>query len=406
VKAGDSRACADGPRGAADVSFCLDVASAPKDQLAPAARELREIDLFLQAVPDARTTRRSIAEALDAEARALVEAHARGLAFVPHLLRGDRYRHGKSAQADAELLEAPLTLGQAREAVARWHQYPTWAAAAAASGTIDPLFESACDAIVAGELAALRALVKEQPALVDARSPFPHHATLLQHVAANGIENSRQWQSPANAVDLAELLLEAGAEPDAACDCYGGGWTAMTLLVTSCHPAKAGVQADLVETLCRHGAKPNGPDDDGAPLWWALGFFYTAAADRLVHCGARVDNLLFAAASGDLEAVKCYFDGQGRLRGDRAHSWGRSVAPARKLDADHMLEYALIYAAGHGRCPVVELLLTKGPDLQVKDPMWKNTALDAAECAKRPEMIARLAPLFRGPEGGQIKSER
>jgi hypothetical protein len=74
------------------------------------------------------------------------------------------------------------------------------------------------------------------------------------------------------------------------------------------------------------------------------------------------------------------------------------VAPARKLDADHMLEYALIYAAAHGRCPVVELLLTKGPDLQVKEPMWKNTALGAAECARRPEMVARLKPLYARAE--------
>ncbi|HXU80677.1 MAG TPA: hypothetical protein VN914_04730, partial [Polyangia bacterium] len=351
-----------------------------------------------RAVPGARDAVRPVPEVLEAEARALVEAHVAGLPFVAHLVRGDRYRPGKSAQTDAELLAVPLGLEQAREAIARWHQYPGWAAAAAAPGTVDPLFESACDAIVSGDLAALRTLIGQRPSLSDARSPFPHHATLLQHLSANGIENHRQWQSPANAVELAELLLEAGAEPDAPCDCYGGGWTAMTLLVTSCHPHKAGVQADLVEALCRRGAKPNGPEDDGAPLWWALGFFYTAAADRLVHCGARVDNLLFAAAAGDLEAVKCYFDGQGRLRPDRAHSWGRSVAPARKLDADHMLEYALIYAAAHGRCPVVELLLTKGPDLQVKEPMWKNTALGAAECARRPEMVARLKPLYARAE--------
>jgi hypothetical protein len=362
--------------------------------MGPAAQALRDIDLFFRAVPGARDVPRTVAESLEAEARALVEAHAAGLPFVAHLLRGDRYRPGKSARTDEELMAASLSLEQAREAVARWHQYPDWAAAAAAVGTVDPLFESACDAIVSGDLAALRTLLSQRPSLSDARSPFPHHATLLHHVSANGIENHRQWQSPANAVELADLLLEAGAEPDAPCDCYGGGWTALTLLVTSCHPHNAGVQADLVEALCRRGAKPNGPEDDGAPLWWALGFFYTASADRLVHCGARVDNLLFAAAVGDLEAVKCYFDGQGRLRGDRAQCWGRSVAPARKLDVDHMLEYALIYAAAHGRCPVVELLLTKGPDLLVKEPMWKNTALDAATCAKRPEMVARLAPLY------------
>jgi hypothetical protein len=389
----------DGPGRVTDVSFGLDVAMDPPHKLGPAALALREIDQLLRAVPGARDVRRSVPEVLEGEARALLEAHRAGLPAAAHLVRGDRCRpgkSGKSAQTDAEVLATELTLEGAREAIARWHNYPGWSQAAAETGTVDPAFEAACDAIVAGDLGALRELLERQPALIEARSPYPHHATLLQHLSANGIENHRQWQTPANAVDLAELLLEAGAEPDAGCDCYGGGWTAMTLLVTSCHPAKAGVQADLVEALCRKGAKPNGPEDDGAPLWWALGFLYTAAADRLVHCGARVDNLLFAAGTGDLEAVKCYFDGNGNLRPDRAHSWGRSVAPARKLDTDHMLEYGLIYAAAHGRCSVVELLLAKGPDLAVKEPMWKNTALDAAEHANRPDLVARIASL-----GGQ-----
>jgi hypothetical protein len=34
--------------------------------------------------------------------------------------------------------------------------------------------------------------------------------------------------------------------------------------------------------------------------------------------------------------------------------------------------------------------------------MWKNTALAAAQCAKRPEMVARLAPHYeRAKDGGQ-----
>jgi len=37
-----------------------------------------------------------------------------------------------------------------------------------------------------------------------------HHATLLHYVGANGIESFRQ-KTPANAVDIARLLLDAGA---------------------------------------------------------------------------------------------------------------------------------------------------------------------------------------------------
>lgn len=37
------------------------------------------------------------------------------------------------------------------------------------------------------------------------------------------------------------------------CDSYGGSST-MGLLVTSAHPARAGVTQDLVELLCQYGA--------------------------------------------------------------------------------------------------------------------------------------------------------
>jgi len=33
-----------------------------------------------------------------------------------------------------------------------------------------------------------------------------------------------------------------------------------------------------------------------------------------VRCGARVDNIVFAAALGDLDAVEGYFDSSGQLR--------------------------------------------------------------------------------------------
>jgi hypothetical protein len=94
------------------------------------------------------------------------------------------------------------------------------------------------------------------------------------------------------------------------------------------HPAAAGVQADLVEVLCGAGASPNGLDDDGRPLWEAIKSGYTPAAERLIHCGAQVDNLLFAAALGNLAAVNRYFDGEGALVVDRARDWGKAHCTA------------------------------------------------------------------------------
>ncbi len=69
-----------------------------------------------------------------------------------------------------------------------------------------------------------------------------------------------------------------------------------------------------MEELCRGGARVEGLDGNGLPLWTAITFGYTVAAEALVRCGARVDNLVFAAALGDLDAVHSYFDARGRLR--------------------------------------------------------------------------------------------
>src|SRR5215510_15506896 len=48
-----------------------------------------------------------------------------------------------------------------------------------------------------------------------------------------------------NAVEIARALLQAGAEPDALADMYGVGCTTMSTLVSSDHPAQAGLQVAL-----------------------------------------------------------------------------------------------------------------------------------------------------------------
>jgi hypothetical protein len=44
------------------------------------------------------------------------------------------------------------------------------------------------------------------------------------------------------------------------------------------------------------------------------------------------------------------------------------------LAAAHLVEFALILAAGHGRREVVEFLLGKQPDLTVTEPFFGATA--------------------------------
>jgi hypothetical protein len=147
---------------------------------------------------------------------------------------------------------------------------------------------------------------------------------------------------------------------DATCDSYGGGSGATTLclLVSSAGPAAAGVQEALVEALCRGGARVDGIDDDGLPLWTAISFGYTAAAEALARSGARVDNLCFAAALGDLETVRAYLGTDGVLRDDVVPV-ERIGAHGPKLVPDRIVEYSLIWAAAHDRRRVVEYLLTR-----------------------------------------------
>jgi len=351
---------------------------------------LRDLDRVLRTLPGVRTTTLRLDAVLEREVAALSSGHRARLASMAELLRlhapwpEERRRAG-----DDEIFGRPLSLEDARETVARLHRFATWAdVLVVGDRPVDPDFEAAADAIVSGAAQALRHLVSSVPALARARSPFRHRATLLHYVAANGVEESRQWQSPSNAVEMAGILLRAGAEPDATCPCYGESDTPMGLLVTSAHPASAGVQGALVEALCAAGANANGRDDDGAPLWAASTFGYTVAVDALVRCGARRDNLVLAAAAGDLAAVHAHFDEAGRIIS--TPNEGRLCIPGGALDARHLVEYALIQAALHGRGAVAAFLLSKQPDLSVREPSWNNTALSAARWAGHADLVALL----------------
>src|SRR5215831_1391080 len=162
--------------------------------------------------------------------------------------------------SNVEIRDTALSPDDARLAVARVYDFPDWPALAAYVDTVaqdGPVFEfeSAVQAVVDGDLAMLADALRRDPALVRARSsrvcsfnPPVHRATLLHYVAANGVERHRQ-ATPANAVAIARALLEAGSEPDALADMYGAECTTMSMLVSSDHPARAGLQVPLVELL-------------------------------------------------------------------------------------------------------------------------------------------------------------
>jgi hypothetical protein len=279
--------------------------------------------------------------------------------------------HDALAHQQRLLVERGVTSTDARAFVVREHYFKTEdAAVAAADRLIDRRFEAAADAIVAGDATALGRLLADDPQLARARSAYGHRQTLLHHVSANGIEWARQWQTPPNAAELARMLLAAGAEPDVTCESYSKNDTALTLLASSCHPAEAGVQGAIVEALVAGGAAADGPAGDSDPLWTALTWGYQDAVDALVRCGARTDNLVLAAASGDVARLR------EQLAAPRVPV--RIGGSGKVIAADQLVEHALIYAASLDRRDVVVELLALDPDLRVAEPLWGATALGAA----------------------------
>ena len=241
--------------------------------------------------------------------------------FVQHsfdrAVEGIETRVRKQARSSG----AAFKLADAQWLIARAHSFETWAAfvhhleGPASSDSRDGEFEAGADAIVSGDLATLESLLRQKPPLIHARSERTHRSTLLHYVAANGIEDFRQ-KTPPNAVTIACCLLEAGAEVDALSNSYGGGrhQTTMNLLVSSTHPAEAGLQPALVETLVDFGAAINGLDDDSSPLMTALAFGYRDAAETLERRGARVDSVLAASGLGQLDLIRQFVVDKHSLR--------------------------------------------------------------------------------------------
>jgi hypothetical protein len=364
-------------------------------RLTPRARAGYTMDRLFQATLGPTGEPTTVGQVLDRRVEVLCRPHldrpADAALFADYLAsRGYADPDVRAVRGDDAADGRGPTIDDVRRVIAREHGFADWAAVAAhRDQVVDTRFEAAVDAIVSGDPDALRTLLEADPELVRARSPFGHHATLVHYVAANGVESTRQWQSPRNAVRVLRILLRHGADPDAVCDTYGGGstQTPLYLLVSSTHPAQAGVQGGLVEELCRGGANPNGLDEDGLPLWTALTYGYPAAVDALARSGARVDNLVFAAAAGDVSRVRTLLR-QGRA--DRPVSAARVGARGPALDPNHLVEYALIYSAGLGRRAVVELLLAQGPDLTVTEPVWRSTAAGAARYHHRHDILALL----------------
>ncbi len=321
--------------------------------------------------------------------------------------------------SDAEARVVPITRDDAALAVARAYDFLDWPAleryVTAVADTHSPVsrFEYAAEAVIDGDAGTLRRLLREDPDLVRARStrvnhfdPPVHRATLLHYLAANGVESYRQ-RSPGNAVEIATILLDAGADPNALQDSYGGQNTALSMLVSSSPPKDAGVQVPLIDVLVDYGAAltPGGQGAWTSPLETALVFNMCEAASALVKRGAPIDTLAAAAGLGRVEDVRRM------LAGATANDRHRAMALAAQCGHDEVLGILIdagedpnrfnppgthshspplhqAIAAGH--LDVVKLLVERGARLDIRDSIYQGTPLGWAEYCDKPAIAAFL----------------
>jgi hypothetical protein len=273
--------------------------------------------------------------------------------FARRVLLGSEQDGRRCALADAQFV------------IARCHGFTSWPRFArhleslVLKGSLEAGFEGAVDAIVDGDAAALKRLLHTRPELVRARSTREHGATLLHYVSANGVEGYRQ-RTPENIVEIAGILLRAGAEIDAAADVYGGGCTALGLVATSGHPERAGVQEALLQILLDYGAKI-GPDSENRPSGAAGNGQSMVMACLANGCGKAAEffstrvahlDLIEVAAVGRLDLVRSYFKEDGGLRSNAT---------------PEQLQRGFLNACQFGRNAVVEFLLAHGAGLASHD---------------------------------------
>ena len=243
-------------------------------------------------------------------------------------------------------------------------------------------FEQAADAVVAGDAEGLARMLADMPALAQARSARAHRCTLLNYLGANGFEHERQ-KTPPNAVEIIELLLAAGSDPNTPSYAYRGGPGAntMALLTSSSHPQRAGLTIPMVAALARGGAEVGAEYELLCTLHEADRDqrLAEALADIDVAAPATAEALTQAAATNERMLLVALLDAGVDI----------NVPAARNMRALHQ-------AAFYGHEELVDLLLDRGADPSLIEDLYNGTAAGWARAGEHEELADRLAKLIGG----------
>jgi hypothetical protein len=239
-------------------------------------------------------------------------------------------------------------------------------------------FRHAVDLLDQGDVVTLRAHLSAHPHLVRDHVTFEggnyfQHPTLLAFVAENPV---RHGMLPDNIVEVARVILEAGAKADQ--DALN---ETLGLVSSGCVPRQCRMQILLIDLLCAYGAEP------ASAVLAALGEQELEAVDALRRNGAPLD-LVLAAALGRAEEVQRFLatsTGEDRHRAlALASQYGQADVVGLLLDAGedpnrynpiglHAHSTPLHQAAAHGHDQVVRLLVERGAQLDMKDTLWQAT---------------------------------
>jgi hypothetical protein len=115
----------------------------------------------------------------------------------------------------------------------------------------------------------------------------------------------------------------------------------------------------------------------------AVAFGYIEAAETLARRGARVNNVISAAALGRADLVESMLGGG--VSQSLVSLYWLGLTP----DPESHVERAFVWACAYGRTAVVELLLEHGVDTDAKD-QYGMTGLAWAEANGHPEIVELL----------------
>ena len=225
---------------------------------------------------------------------------------------------------------------------------------------MDAKFHPAIDAMRAGDVEKLKALIAADPSLATSRSSRSH-PTLLQALVLDGKDKPKS-------IEMVQVFIDAGAELD--------------------EPLVAAASIDnrpAAELLLDHGAAIDGTGG-WSPLEEALYWNSRNVLALLLERGARVKNLRTAAALGRTDLIESYFNADGSLKPeagridwpfgslDRIACSNHDAAGKQSLsdcvnawsqDRQGIIDNAFVYACMHGHIDAAKLLLDKGAAINV-----------------------------------------